>query len=117
MAAINRAIEVLPVTTRQSPSFALQVVNGLLKTASAEYTAAISDSNIKEVIEYQVSRGFVLYAQDTVYKSIADKVTQADSQVNEKLTAAFKELKTAWPTPILPEAPSYPSTCRQGEAN
>ena len=105
MAAIDQAIAALPLTTRQSPRFALQVVNGLLETASAEYTAAISDSKIKEVIEYQDSRGFVIYAQDTVYKDIADQVTQADSQANQKLSMTFKELKTAWPSAIAPDAP------------
>ena len=105
MAAIDQAIEALPLTTRQSPRFAMQVVNGLLETASAEYTAAIGDNKIKEVIEYQDSRGFVIYAQDTVYKDIAEKVTQADSQANQKLSATFKELKTAWPSAIAPDAP------------
>jgi hypothetical protein len=57
--AIDGAMQVLPEQQRQSPEFVLQVIDGLLDAAGAEYGAAIADNKISAVIEYQDSRGFV----------------------------------------------------------
>lgn len=105
MAAIDQAIAALPAEQRQSPNFAFNVINGMLETATAEYTAAITDGKIKEIIEYQDSRGFVTYAQDTLYKSVEPKLTQKDSQANQKIESTFQELRKAWPAAVAPSAP------------
>lgn len=105
MAAIDQAIAALPTEQRQSPNFAFNVINGMLETASAEYTAAISDGKIREIIEYQDSRGFVTYSQDTLYKSIEAKLNQKDSQANQKIDSTFQALRKAWPTAVAPDAP------------
>ncbi|NJP10720.1 MAG: helix-hairpin-helix domain-containing protein [Leptolyngbyaceae cyanobacterium RU_5_1] len=105
MDAINKAIAALPDNQRQSANFALQVINGLLETATAEYTAAIADGKVREIIEYQDSRGFVAYAQDTIFKSIEAKVKQADPKASQQITTAFAELRKAWPEAIAPETP------------
>ncbi|PZV17309.1 MAG: DNA uptake protein [Leptolyngbya sp.] len=105
MKAIDQAIAVLPNTQRQSTNFSLQVVNGLLETAKSEYTAAISNGKISAPIEYQDSRGFVAYAQDTVYKGIADQIKQADPKVNEQIVTSFTGLRKAWPSPVPPATP------------
>ena len=105
MKAIDQAIATLPETQRQSANFSLQVINGLLETATAEYAAAISNGKISAPIEYQDSRGFVAYAQDTVYKSIADQVKQADPKANDQIVASFTGLRKAWPSPVPPATP------------
>lgn len=105
MKAIDQAIAALPETQRQSANFSLQVINGLLETATAEYTGAISNGKISAPIEYQDSRGFVAYAQDTVYKSIADQVKQADPKVDGQIVTSFTGLRKAWPSAVPPVTP------------
>ncbi len=105
MAAIDRAIAALPASQRQSVNFGLQVVNGLLETATSEYGAAITDGKIKAAIEYQDSRGFVTYAEDTVFKGIGNKLKQTDPKAYEQITAHFTQLRKAWPQPIPPATP------------
>lgn len=105
MAAIDQAIAALPENQRQSVNFGLQVVNGLVETANAEYGAAITDGKVKEAIEYQDSRGFVAYAQDTVFKGIGNKLKQTNSKAHEQLSAHLSELRKAWPQPIPPATP------------
>jgi hypothetical protein len=101
MAAIDGAIAMLPEAQRQSPKFALQVINGLLETAKDEYGAAVADGKFKEIIEYQDSRGFVRYA-DELYTAIAGQVPP---EAGKKISAALTDLKTTWPTPTLPATP------------
>jgi DNA uptake protein ComE-like DNA-binding protein len=104
MQSIDEAIAALPESQRQSPSFVLQVINGLLDTANSEYSAAIADGKIKAAIEYQDSRGFITYA-DMLYQGIAAKMAKDSPEVNKIITENFKELKTIWPTAIPPAAP------------
>lgn len=105
LAAIDKAIAALPATQRQAPPFVLKVINNVFDTASAEYTAAIANGKIKEAIEYQDSRGFVTYAQDTLYQSIAAKLTLEDAAAHQKLTSTMTALRKAWPTAIPPATP------------
>jgi hypothetical protein len=102
--AIDDAIAILPEAQRTSPKFLLQVINGLLDTANSEYTAAIADGKIKEIIEYQDSRGFVAYA-DQLYTTIAAQMTQDHPAEHTKLSTNISKLKTAWPTAIAPTVP------------
>uniref|UniRef100_B8HQX5 DNA uptake protein n=1 Tax=Cyanothece sp. (strain PCC 7425 / ATCC 29141) TaxID=395961 RepID=B8HQX5_CYAP4 len=102
MAAIDQAIAALPAEELQSPSFVLKAVTEMLETAVAEYTAAISNGKITEVIEYQDSRGFVEYAKDTLLKQIEPKLEPAvASDLSTKMDNLFK----AWPEPVPPTAP------------
>ena len=104
IAAIDKAINALPESERQSPAFALQVINGLLDTAVSEYTASISQGKISAAIEYQDSRGFVEYAQ-SLYQNIEPQLAKTHPEVNQKLKAAFAELAKAWPAAIPPATP------------
>jgi Helix-hairpin-helix motif len=99
--AIDGAIAVLPDSQRSNPKFVLQVINGLLDTANSEYGAAISDGKIREAIEYQDSRGFVIYAGE-LYGKIAAKVKP---ESNSKITADMKTLASAWPSALPPSTP------------
>lgn len=105
MAAIDQAIAALPEQQRQSVNFGLQVVNGLLETATSEYTAAITNGKVKAAIEYQDSRGFVAYAEDTVFKGIGNKLKQTNPKAHEQLADHLAELRKAWPQPIPPATP------------
>lgn len=105
MTAIDQAIAAIPETQRLAPKLALQIVNGLLETASSEYTAAISQGKIREAIEYQDSRGFVAYAETGIYQKIQAQVAKLSPPTDTKITATFKQLRQAWPTAVPPQTP------------
>jgi len=108
MQAIDTAIASLPEDQRLSPNFAMQVINGLLETATSEYTAAIANGKISAAIEYQDSRGFVTYAHQT-YQQISPKIKQTNAGATTQLDAAFADLKKAWPQAIPPATPVFTS--------
>jgi Helix-hairpin-helix motif len=105
MVAIDQAIAALPDTQRQDPAFTLQVINEMLDTAAAEYTAAISDGKISAPIEYQDSRGFVQYAKDTLLKGVQPKISQKSAPVASQLTTEMEQLYKAWPNAVPPTTP------------
>ena len=104
MQAIDNAIAVLPEKERQSPGFILPVINGLLDTANSEYAASVSKGKIAAPIEYQDSRGFVIYA-DQLYQSIAPQIKKANSAGDKSIQANFIILKKVWPSAVPPSAP------------
>ena len=103
MQAVDDAIATLPATQRQSPAFVIQVINGLLDTANAEYGAAIANGKITQAIEYQDSRGFVAYANE-LYKGIAPQVEKQSPDTHKAIQQTMAELTTVWPAPIPPAA-------------
>ncbi len=105
MGAIDKAIAALSETQRKDPAFALQVINEMLDTAAAEYTAAISDGKISAAIEYQDSRGFVQYAKDTLLKGIEPQLAQKSAPAASQLTPKMAQLYKAWPEAVPPKAP------------
>lgn len=105
MQAIKDAIAALPDTQRQSPSFVLQVINGLLDTANSEYAASITDGKIAQVIEYQDSRGFVAYANELL-KGVSAELSKDNPDVAKAVEADLAKLTKTWGTsPIPPGAP------------
>jgi hypothetical protein len=100
--AIDKAIAVLPLQQRQTPSFTFKAVTELLETAVAEYSAAISNGKITEAVEYQDSRGFVAYIQDTLLPPLTGKL---EATIASDLKAKLAKLYTAWPGPVPPAAP------------
>ncbi len=102
--AIDSAIAAVPESERQSPEFVLGVMNRLLNVANEEYEAAIANGKFVEVIEYQDSRGFVVYAEQ-MYQTIADSMSQKNPDTHQTITTTLTELKTAWPSAIPPNAP------------
>lgn len=102
--AIDGAIAAIPETQRQSPQFVLEAIDGLLETAGEEYEAAIADGKFSELVEYQDSRGFVLYA-DTLYQSIAEPMSKENPKTKDAIAASFAELKKAWPSVNPPASP------------
>ena len=104
MQSIDGAIAVLPETQRKSPTFILQVINGLLDTANSEYGAAITDNKIKAAIEYQDSRGFIVYV-NMFYKEIATTMAKDRPEEHKLITENLKQLTTAWPAAMPPVTP------------
>ncbi|BAY33892.1 hypothetical protein NIES2107_57950 [Nostoc carneum NIES-2107] len=102
--AVDGAIASLPEAQRSKPGFVLQVINGLLDAANSEYGAAIANGKIAAAIEYQDSRGFVVYAND-LYKSIASQVAQTSPEANKAIEASFADLVKVWPAAIPPASP------------
>ncbi|MBG1264309.1 ComEA family DNA-binding protein [Nostoc commune] len=99
--AVDSAIAALPADKRSKPGFVLQVINELLDSANSEYGAAIADGKITAPIEYQDSRGFVVYAND-LYKGISSQVAQADPEAHKAIDTSFAELIKVWPAAIPP---------------
>lgn len=101
--AVEGAIAALPNSQRQSVTFVLQVINGLLDTANSEYGAAIDKGKIAQAIEYQDSRGFFLYVND-LYKGIAPQITQSDPAVATAIGTTLADLSSVWPSVLPPAA-------------
>jgi hypothetical protein len=99
--AVDSAIAILPAEQRSKPEFVLQVITSLLDAANSEYGAAIANGKITAPIEYQDSRGFVVYSQE-LYKSISSQMTQEYPQAHKAIDTAFVELVKVWPTAIPP---------------
>ncbi len=102
--AIDTAIAALPATELKSPAFVLPVINGLLDTANSEYGAAVINGKVSAPIEYQDSRGFVIYAEQ-LYKGIAPQLQKADPKADKSIQANFVILKTVWPSVNPPATP------------
>ncbi len=104
IAGVDGAIASLPAAERQSPEFVLKVMAGLLTTAASEYKAAVAEGKFVEMVEYQDSRGFVLYA-DELYRSVSAAHGKAHATEAAAVEKALKDLKLVWPTVSLPAAP------------
>ncbi|WP_193199327.1 ComEA family DNA-binding protein [Nostoc sp. MG11] len=101
MQAVDGAIAALPADQRSKPGFVLQTINGLLDAANSEYGAAIADGKVTAPIEYQDSRGFVLYA-DELYKGISSQVAQQNPEAHKAIEVSMVELIKVWPSAIPP---------------
>src|SRR4028119_427119 len=96
MQAVDGAIAALHDAQRTDPTVELPAINGLLDTANSEYGAAVANGKISAIIEYQDSRGFVMYAE-TLYKDIAQQVAKTSPETDKAIVASMTELKTSWP--------------------
>jgi hypothetical protein len=104
MTGIDDAIKALPETQRQSPAFIVQVIDSLLQAANTEYAAAIANGKISAAIEYQDSRGFVLYANE-LYKGVAPQMLKSNPEAHKIMEAKLSQLLKAWPTATAPATP------------
>jgi Helix-hairpin-helix motif len=102
--SVDSAINVLPATQRNSSKFALQIINGLLDTANSEYTAAIANGKITQVVEYQDSRGFVIYANQ-LYKAIEPQLKKENPTAAATIGTNLADLTKAWPAAVAPATP------------
>jgi hypothetical protein len=101
MTSVDSAIAALPSEERTKPEFVLKVINGLLDAANAEYGAAVAKGKITEPIEYQDSRGFVVYSNE-LYKGISSQMAQANPEAHKAIDTNLTELLKVWPAVIPP---------------
>lgn len=104
MQSIDGAIATLPDQQRNSSSFVLQVINGLLDTANSEYGAAIAGGKISQAIEYQDSRGFITYANE-LFKGVSPQLAKDSPDIEKSVRTAMADLTKTWPAPIPPATP------------
>jgi Helix-hairpin-helix motif len=104
MKSVDGAIAILPTTQRNSAKFTIQIINGLLDTANSEYKASIANGKIAQVVEYQDSRGFVIYANQ-LYKAIEPQLKQDHPAAATIISNTLATLTTAWPAAIAPAIP------------
>lgn len=104
MQAVDGAIAALPSGQRSKTGFVLQTINGLLDSANSEYSAAIANNKISAAIEYQDSRGFVIYANE-LYKGISSQMAQENPEAHKAIETNMAELVKVWPTAIPPATP------------
>jgi Helix-hairpin-helix motif len=101
MKSVEDAIAGLPATQRSSPSFILKVISELLDSANSEYTAAIADGKISQPVEYQDSRGFVVYSQE-IFKSIEPQLAKSNPAAATSIAKSLTDVAKAWPAAIPP---------------
>jgi Helix-hairpin-helix motif len=109
MKSVDDAIAGLPAAQRTTPKFILQVIAGLLDSANSEYTAAVADGKISQAVEYQDSRGFVVYSQE-LFKNIQPAVAKSNAAVATSIGKSLTDLAKAWPAPIPPAVLVLPTT-------
>ncbi|MBP0028396.1 hypothetical protein [Roseofilum sp. Guam] len=102
--AIDGAMMAVPKDLRESPEFVLEVIGRVLETAAAEYEAAIANNRFVEIIEYQDSRGFVIYANE-LYATIADTMKRSRPDDHQVILESLQELQTIWPSVNPPNTP------------
>ncbi len=101
MGNVHGAIAALAAQQRSKPEFVLKVINGLLDSANAEYGAAVANGKISAPIEYQDSRGFVIYSHE-LYKTISSAMAQSDPEAHKAIDTTLTELLKVWPAAIPP---------------
>lgn len=102
--SVDTAIAALSDSQRRSPRFVLQTINGLLDAANSEYGAAIANNKIAAEIEYQDSRGFVIYANE-LYEGIAAQISKENPTTHKTIEANLTQLLKVWPSVIPPSTP------------
>lgn len=102
--AIDGAIAAIPEEQLSSTQFVLESINGMLAVADEEYEASLADGKFVELIEYQDSRGFVLYSQELL-GTVEDKLAEQDSEAATIIKDSLEELTKAWPSVDAPESP------------
>jgi hypothetical protein len=68
----------------------VSVINAIFDTAGSEYTAAIANNKIKEIIEYQDSRGFTLYVEQLSKSSAYSSPLAPEKPVQLQRSPRFK---------------------------
>ena len=99
MKEIDDAIAVLSTDKLNNSQFILQVINNLLATTEEEYGAAIIDNKVVENVEYQDSRGFVIYSE-----MLYDNIANNNQELTSKLKPILAEIKSAFPEPMPPNS-------------
>jgi hypothetical protein len=82
----------------------MKTVIATLQSAAAEYGEAIENGKFTKPVEYQDSRGFVMFAAK-LFETLAPEIEKKDKATVAAVRTALEDLKTAWPSPLPPESP------------
>jgi hypothetical protein len=101
---IDTAMASLPSSQRQDPRFVLKVISEMLEAAGTEYGAAVSNGKVSAHIEYEDSRGFVLFAKQ-LFSEVAPVLAKSDASRAKEISESLTKLQTAWPAIDAPAVP------------
>jgi hypothetical protein len=105
VAAIDAARLGVPEAVRRDPATTAAVVREIVKVAASEYDASIADGAIVETIEYQDSRGFVLYAGELLKTSLIPGTGPEAVALLVPIQRRLAALAKAWPSLKPPSRP------------
>ncbi len=105
IAAIDAAMLGVPENVRRDPNTTAAVVREIVKVAASEYDASIADGAIVETIEYQDSRGFVLYAEVLLKASLGPGARADAMALLVPIQQRLAVLAKAWPGVKPPARP------------
>ncbi|MEA5441112.1 hypothetical protein [Cyanobium gracile] len=105
VAAIDAAMLGVPETVRRDPTTTAAVVREIVKVAASEYDASMADGAIVETIEYQDSRGFVLYAGELLTASLGPGTGPEAMALLVPIQRRLTALSKAWPSLKPPSRP------------
>ena len=91
---------------RRDPATTAAVVREIVKVAASEYDASIADGAIVETIEYQDSRGFVLYAGELLKASLGPGTGPEAIALLVPIQRRLTALAKAWPSLQPPAKPT-----------
>jgi hypothetical protein len=96
------------MTAQPFTSYTMRTVVEVLKIARSEYEAAIEGTKFAKPVEYQDSRGFVIYVERILKAQEAD-YRRVDSARFDQLLSLLVDMKRAWPSPMPPPNPVVPA--------
>ena len=106
VAAIDAARLGVAENVRLDPATTAAVVREIVKVAASEYDASIADGAIVETIEYQDSRGFVLYAGELLKASLGPGTGPEAIALLVPIQRRLTALAKAWPSLQPPAKPT-----------
>ena len=86
------------------PRMTIKAAVEVLKVAASEYASSIEDGRFSKPVEYQDSRGFILYAEQMI-AGVAGDLHRHDATALTDVRNQLAALKRAWPGPMPPAAP------------
>lgn len=89
-------------------SFTMKTAAEVMKVAASEYEASIEDGRFTKPVEYQDSRGFVLYVEQLILAHRTE-LGRIDQAALDAMLSSITEIKQAWPSPLPPDRPAMTS--------
>ena len=83
--------------------FAIETALETMRSALGEYAQSIEGGRFVKAVEYQDARGFVFQAA-SLLQSLAPQMTAKSSEDCTRALQEIAQLKTAWPSPVPPQA-------------
>lgn len=109
VAAVDGARLGVPDSVSRDPSITAAVVREIVRVAASEYDASMADGAIVETIEYQDSRGFVLFAEQLLKASLAPGSGAETIALLTPIQQRLAGLAKAWPSLEPPVRPVLPA--------